>query len=263
VIDAAAMISIGGQQTAVVDVGEGPPLVVLHSLALDWRIVRGLLPALAGHRVLAYDLRAHGASSAAPSSFSLEACADDLIELLDALAVGRACLAGFSLGGAIAQLAALRAPQRVRSLVLVCTMAQARRELYLERALAAERAGTTAVQVDATLRRWFTPEALAAGPAFVDYARDCVLRASVAQWSAWWRRFATFDIRAQLGAIGCPVTLIAGEHDRSTPPSDMEEMARSLPHARLHVLAGASHMAVLEQPERVGELVRGHLAIRP
>jgi 3-oxoadipate enol-lactonase len=182
---APSVVRVGGHDTAVVDAGDGPPLVVLHSLGLDSRVVDGVAPLLRSScRLIAYDLRSHGLSAAPPSTFDLERCAADLVELLDALQLECAHVAGFSLGGAIAQLAALAAPQR-----------------------------------------WFSAPALAAGPWYVDYARHCVRRASVAQWSGWWRSFATLDIADRIDAIGCPTTVVAGEHDLSTLPSEMAAMA--------------------------------------
>ncbi len=182
------------------------------------------------------------------------------IDLLDVLGLEHAHVAGFSLGGAVAQLAALAAPERISSLVLVCTMARAKPELYLERALAAEEHGSTEVQVAPTLRRWFSDEALATNPWYVRYARERIRHASVAHWSHWWRSFSTLDILDDIAAIGCPTTVVAAEHDRSTFPSEMQELAERLPNATFHVVPNGSHLTVLEHPDRIAELVRAHLA---
>lgn len=255
------VIRLGDHETAFINVGKGPPLVVLHSLGLDWRVARSLLPKLTGvGRVLAYDLRSHGSNSAGPETFSLERCASDLLEFLDALEIGRAHLAGFSLGGAVAQLAALAAPDRIASLVLVCTMAKAKTELYLERARAAEEHGTTAVQLTPTLRRWFSDAALTQNPWYVRYARERVRTATARQWSQWWRSFSSFDIVDQLTRITCPALVVAGEHDVATTPAEMLQMAESLPNSVFHIVPGGSHMSVLERPSSVAELVTTHLA---
>ncbi len=254
-------IRLPDHETALVDVGNGPPLVVLHSLGLDWGIARGLAPLLADSaRVVAYDLRSHGASTAPATTFGLERCAADVVAVLDALCMEQAHVAGFSLGGAVAQLTALAAPERISSLVLVCTMARAKRELYLERARAAEKHGSTEVQVVPTLRRWFSDEALATNPWYVHYARERIRRASVAQWSHWWRSFATLDISEDIAAIRCPTTVVAGEDDRSTFPSEMQEMAGLIPGATFHVVPDGSHLTVLEHPDRIAALVQAHLA---
>jgi 3-oxoadipate enol-lactonase len=260
-VEAQAVV-VGDHATPVTDVGDGPPLLVIHSLGLDRRLVAGLVPHLSATRVIAYDLRSHGASTAPPSSFDLPACAADALALLDALGLERAHVAGFSLGGAIAQLAALRAPERVASLVLACTMVRAKRDAYLERARAAEEHGSTEVQVAPTLQRWFSDAALAAEPPYVHYARERVRAASVAQWSAWWRAFSTFDAGARLGELRCPTTVVAGEHDRSTPPAEMRELAERIAGASFHVVPGGSHLTVLEQPAAVAALIGAHLAAR-
>lgn len=258
--EAARMLPVADHETRVVDIGHGEPLIVLHSLGLDSRSVRDFAAVVSGSaRLVAYDLRSHGASTAAPGSFDLSRCATDVIELLDLLDIQQAHVAGFSLGGAIAQIAALRFPERVRSLVLVCTMSVAKPQLYLERARAAEQSGSTAIQVAPTLRRWFSDRALTEHPWYVRYARERVRRASVQQWSRWWRSFARLDISGDINRINCPTTLVAAEGDRSTPPDEMVKMAASIPGATFHVIPDGSHLAILEQPRVIAMEILEHL----
>jgi 3-oxoadipate enol-lactonase len=252
--------AIRDQEFSIVRSGSGPPLVVLHSLGLDWRVSRDLFPQLyTTAEIVAYDLRSHGTSSAPPGTFSLERCAEDVIDLLDKLEISRAHLAGCSLGGAIAQIAALRAPKRIESLILVCTMAQAKSDLYLQRAEAAESCGTTRPQIAPTLRRWFSDQALTESPWYVRYARERVRRASVAQWSCWWRRFAELNILGDLRRLDVPTTLIAAVGDRSTPPEEMKQMADVIPAAELEVIPQGSHLIPFENPSAVAAHIKAHL----
>lgn len=100
--------------------GDGAPLLLIHGLGsstLDWA------PQVAHFserfRVITLDVRGHGRSDKPPGPYSVPIFAGDLVELLDALHIESAHLAGISMGGMIAFQLAVDAPQRVRSLTIV------------------------------------------------------------------------------------------------------------------------------------------------
>jgi len=104
----------------VTDVGDGAPVVLLHGLSATHRYVVMGSKALerAGHRVVAYDARGHGASPPA-ASYDYPEMAGDLVAVLDARGLGRVVLAGASMGAHTALRLALDAPERVAGLVVV------------------------------------------------------------------------------------------------------------------------------------------------
>jgi len=71
-----------------------------------------------------------------------------------------------------------------------------------------------------------------------------------------------YDARGFLSEIDVPVLLMAGEHDRFTPPEYSEEMARAIPQSTLHVVRGATHTLPVEQPDWVRLKVRRFLERR-
>jgi pimeloyl-ACP methyl ester carboxylesterase len=105
-----------GVRVHVAEAGDGPPLVLLHGWPQHWWAWRKVIPALAEERrVLCPDLRGLGWSDAPPGSYAKEQWAADTVALLDALDLDRVDLAGHDWGGLVALLAALRAPERVRT----------------------------------------------------------------------------------------------------------------------------------------------------
>ncbi len=112
-----------GVRLAVQDAGEGVPVVLLHGLTATRRYVVMGSRALerGGHRVIAYDARGHGESTAAPTpaAYGYGALADDLRAVLDGLGVERAVLAGASMGAHTLLRFALDAPERVAGLVVI------------------------------------------------------------------------------------------------------------------------------------------------
>src|SRR5215510_13147405 len=99
-------VRVVGQEIACrIDGPEDAPAVVLaHGILADHRVWDSVAQRLAGRfRVVRYDLRGHGGSSAPPGPYTMEQLADDVPALLDALGIAQAHLAGSSLGGMLAQ----------------------------------------------------------------------------------------------------------------------------------------------------------------
>lgn len=103
--------------------GDGPPVVLLHGLTASHRyVVMGSRHLeRAGHRVLAYDARGHGASDPAPTpdAYGYDALADDLVAVLAEHDLPRAVLVGASMGAHTAVRVALQRPELVSGLVVV------------------------------------------------------------------------------------------------------------------------------------------------
>lgn len=102
--------------------GDGDPVVFVHGSMSDRRMWDDQLRALGdAYRVLAYSRRYHWPNEPIPheTDYSMVEHTDDLIALIHALGRGPAHLVGASYGGFLSLLAAIRAPEAVRSLVLV------------------------------------------------------------------------------------------------------------------------------------------------
>jgi pimeloyl-ACP methyl ester carboxylesterase len=107
----------------VTEAGEGTPVVLLHGLTATNRYVVMGSKALerSGHRVIAYDARAHGQSDPAPSAdaYRYEDLRDDLVRVMDERGIERAVLAGASMGAHTILRLALEQPERAAALVIV------------------------------------------------------------------------------------------------------------------------------------------------
>jgi 3-oxoadipate enol-lactonase/4-carboxymuconolactone decarboxylase len=74
---------------------------------------------------------------------------------------------------------------------------------------------------------------------------------------------AAFDVRDRLGEVGARVLAVAGAEDVATPVADLQLLAAGIPDASLVVLAGAAHLAPIERPEAVADLLLRHLGPSP
>lgn len=239
---------------------DAPVLVFGNSLGSTLEMWDPQVPRLAERfRVVRYDLRGHGDSPVPPGPYDVDALGHDLVALLDRLGIQRASLVGLSLGGLLSMWVASAAPERVDRLVLCCTSATfAPPEPWRERAALVRARGMDAV-ADVVVGRWFTPDFAAAHPDVVRRMRAMIASTPPAGYAACCEAVGAADLRPALGAIRAPTLVIGGAEDPAVPRERSEELAHGIPNAHLEFVP-AAHLANVEQPERVTDLIAEHLA---
>jgi 3-oxoadipate enol-lactonase len=248
--------------------GEGAPLVLWPSLLTDGGMWRFQVPRLAErHRVLTIDPPGHGRSARVGRAYTLDDCAEAVLEVLDANGIGRAHYAGLSWGGMAGMRIALRAPHRLRSLALLDTNADretpAKLPAYRAMALISRLFGSGVPPVLKRLDAIFLAERTRRErPDVVREFRDQIVRMdpSSVRHAVDAVMFHRADIRPLLGAIRTPVLVAVGAEDVATPPSRSRDIADRIPGARYVEIPGAGHLSALDQPERVTELLLEFLA---
>ena len=244
---------------------EAPTVVLMHSFLCDTTMWGPIPEALAErYRVLNVDLRGHGRSTAPSADYALEDQADDVLALLDRLAIDRAALVGLSQGGMTALRLALARPERVRALVLLDTSADPETPLNRAKYLAMAASVLVVGLTDVVARQ---VEPLMFSDNFLEHHRDAVER-EVARWRAMdrrgvWRATRAValrtDISARLREIAAPTLVAVGEHDRALPVPRSRRLAEGIYGAMLATIPRAGHLSVVEQPEDGTRLVRGFL----
>jgi pimeloyl-ACP methyl ester carboxylesterase len=252
-------LQLAGVSTAVLEGGDGTPVVLLHgpsAYAAHWM---GVIPGLvASHRVIAPDLPGHGASEAAGSPLNAERVLEWLGALIERTCTSPPALVGQLLGGAIAARFAIDHGDRLSRLVLVDTFGLSEFQpapefgLALHQFLAQPTARThqglwrhCAFDLDRLRQRmgerWGTFEAYN-----LERARTPGVQAALATLM---ERFGMPAIpSADLARIAVPATLIWGRHDRATPLS-VAEAASARYGWPLHVIENANDDPPVEQPE--------------
>ena len=246
---------------SVMDVGQGPPLVMLHAAATSGRIWWQHIPRLARRfRVLTIDLPGHGQSPKPKGPLSLEGMSAELYQTLQALNLSRVHLVGLSLGGMVAQMLAVDHPSSVCSLTLcdtICEIGSPQAQVLEERARAVEEGGMSAI-VKSTLERWFSLGFSAHHPDVVAEVEKLLLAADPIVNAQTWRAIAKLNVVSRLPKLHLPALVINGSLDNSIPPGGGERLANLL-GARLVELPGCAHMAPLEAPEKFMDLLESFL----
>jgi 3-oxoadipate enol-lactonase len=233
-------------------------VVFLPSLGADASLWDPQIDAFSDrYTVVALNTGGHDGTS---ENIGLDAYADDVRIVLDAVGSTWAHIVGLSLGGMVAQHFALAHPDRVRSLTLINTASRLPDggAIYRERAATVERDGVASL-ADTALARWFTSPFLTSDPPIVRHIRAMLHTADAAAYAAAARSIAGLNTYEQLGRIASPTLVIRGAEDVSMPPGSSEEIALRVPRSRLEVMDGLAHLAPVEAPQRFNEVLRAFL----
>jgi 3-oxoadipate enol-lactonase/4-carboxymuconolactone decarboxylase len=205
--------------------------------------------------VVAWDLPGHGPNrESAPADLTVAELAARVLDLV----AGPFHYAGDSVGGAVGLQLALDAPDRLQSLVMICSGARlGTPESWRERIDRVSRAGTS-VMVGPSAERWFAAGFLEREPDRGGALLRVLADIDDAGYLAVCHALATFDLRDRLPDVAVPVLAVAGSEDTVTPPSSLQEVADGVPDGRLVVLDGVGHLAPIERPEDVARLVLDH-----
>jgi 3-oxoadipate enol-lactonase len=209
--------------------GDGPVVVLSKSLGSTYGMWDAQVAALEERfRVVRYDTCGHCGSPVPDGPYTIDDLADDLVALLDRLA-------------------------------LLCTGAQLPPTSSWTDRAATVRAGGSVAVVKTVVERWFTPEHLVAHPD-VREAHEAMVAATPAEgYAGCCGAIAALDLRGDLASITAPTLAIAGADDPATPPDKLEGIAAGLPDARLLVVPRAAHLANAERPEIITPVLIEHL----
>ena len=240
--------------------GTGAPVVLVHGIGADLEMWQPVVARLAPtHRVIRYDMLGHGASARPPGPYRLGDFVRQLEQLADGLGLERFALAGFSMGGLVAQGFALAQGARLARLILLNTVfdrSPAERAAIAARVRAIADGGYPA-SIGPALERWFTPAFRAQRPDVVAEVRRRMETKDVAAYAAAYAVFATADaeLAPALGRIAVPTVIVTGAEDQRSTPAMTQAMGERLPRARVHIVVGQRHMTPLEVPDLVAAII--------
>lgn len=215
-----------------------------------------------GWGVLLHDFRGQLMSDKPPGPYSFERHVEDLRTLLDGLNIGGVHLIGTSYGGEVGLYAAVRHPERVRSLAVIDSASEldALLETFVRSWV------MLACQQTARQFYWAAIPSLYS-TAFIEGNRE-LLEERLEDFAALpeeyfagqrtlYEAFLGLNLTGQLTSIRCPTLVICGEEDLLKPPRFSRLIAERVPDCELVLLPGCGHAAFLEQPETIRSLLYG------
>jgi 3-oxoadipate enol-lactonase len=267
-------VEVPGGRLRVVDEGDGPPVVLVHAGIAQLESWDGFVPLLvdAGYRVVRYDARGWGESTADDVAFSERA---DLIAVLDATGIGRAALVGNSRGGSNAFDTAIEYPDRIVAVVGVgaglggfdgdVTPEEGTLFTEMDRLESLDPPDPAAV-AEIDVRVWVD------GPGQPATRVPAWIREAIRGWDApLYAEGHVFGERlrldppaaARLDDLRVPVLAIAGALDVSEVAQTAHHLEAHAPMARALVWPDVAHMVGMEAPERLAAAIVGFLEPLP
>ena len=237
-----------------------PALVLSNSLGTNFSMWDAQAPAFERRfRLLRYDMRGHGKSSAPPPPYTVSELAQDALALADSLNIARFHFCGLSIGGMIGMAIALQAPARLHKLILSNTSPKiGSDEFWNSRIQTVETKGMKEV-ARAVTARWFTPAFQSSTPEKVASAIEVLESLDPQGYVGGCTAVRDFDFRANVRQIRTPTLVIAGTHDPAATPADGRLLAEQIPAARYREL-NASHLSNIEDSAQFNEAVLSFLA---
>ena len=240
----------------------GEPLVCIHGVGSYLEAWNGVAERLRDRfAVLTFDLRGHGRSSRMKGRYEIDDFVAETLALAEHAGFTTFHLAGFSLGGLIAQRLALTHPERLRRLVLLSTVAGRTPEerQAVRGRLAALVESNASAHHAASLSRWLTEDFQDRNPDVIaelrrrdaENDRDC--------YAAAYRVLAETDFGGILDRITCPTLIVTGEDDQGSSPRMARLMHEQIQGSQLAILPCLRHSILIEAPARVAAVMADFL----
>lgn len=234
--------------------GDGPPVIFVHGYTTTSNFWWHQIPDLAKrYRTVRFDLRGHG-DSGKPDNipYTIEGFAQDLSNVMDALAIDSAVIFGLSMGGAVVMRFALDHPERVLGLGLIGTtacglgpMVQSNNVLTRIGEIGTEAASQEVIShsfskhTDAAIVEWAKREVVKT-PQHVAEPAICSLDA--------------FDVRKELHNLHVPTLIVVGAEDQITPVASSQFLHSAIAGSKLHVIPKAAHFPMLERSHTFNQI---------
>jgi pimeloyl-ACP methyl ester carboxylesterase len=259
-------VRANGIQLEVEEWGSGEPLLLIMGLGASketWAAQRDAFGA--SHRVIAFDNRGAGRSDCPPAPWTVTDMAADAVGVLDALGVERADVLGVSMGGMIAQELAIRAPARVRHLILAMSFARpdvTRRTFLLHRRWARLQGADVRGESVACLP-WLLSPRLLNDPVRLEAVLEFVGAMPFMNAEAYSHQVDAIlehDTLARLHTVRAPTLVIATAEDVLTPVFLSREIAEAIPDAELVILPFGNHAVQIEYADDFNRVVLDWMA---
>ncbi len=242
---------------------DAPCIALIHGLGLSRDIWQPLLAQFTPHyRVLNYDLYGHGDSAVAPEPASLTVFSNQLANLMEHTGIAKAAIVGFSIGGMINRRFAMDHAEKTSSLVILNSphdRGEDAQQQVEARAAQVRDQGAMATLDDA-LKRWFTPDYLADGPAIntVRQWRAQVDAEGYAQ-AAWVLANGVRELINPVQKIQCPALVVTCENDTGSTVKMSHDIAAEIDNSSVMIVPRLQHLGLMQEPQLFSRAIRDFL----
>ena len=241
---------------------QSPVLVLSHALGTNLTLWDHQVEVLqSSFRILRYDSRGHGQSSANHGPYTISMLASDVLTLLDELGVARAHFCGVSMGGLVGQYLAVHHPERVEMLVLSNTAAKiGTAAKYDRRIQEVTKAGMTEV-VDEVLEGWFSNRFRGMQPSIVASFAEALRQTSPEGYIGCCQAVRDADLSEDVERIKASTLIIAGTEDQATTVAASQFLHQKIQGSQMIALESA-HLCCIEAAREFTEYLNRFLTTK-
>lgn len=242
-----------------------PAVVMCHSILSDSRMWQAQSELLVGFglQTVRIDARGHGGSRTQTDRCTMDDLGEDVLAVMDALAIRQAHFVGLSLGGMAGFGLGIRHPDRFLSLCLCDARADAPPAVaapWDERIALALAEGSCATLGPPTVERWFGKPFVDANPAVVQPLLEAAAAVQVEGFVACARAIQQLAYLDDASRIRLPVSLIVGRND-GVLPAAMADLQQRIPGSTLELIDGAGHLPNIDQPDAFNAALARHFRV--
>ena len=272
ITDSDVSITVNDITVSYKDQGDGNiPIIFIHGFPFSYEMWNPQIDFFRKtHRVIAYDIRGFGRSTAGSTKPTIDLYADDLIGFMDALNIHKSIICGLSMGGYIVLNAIYRYPERFSGIVLsdtqcIADTAEVKEKRFESIAQIEERGKEDFAS--SFVKNAFSELSQTKKLEAIEEIKDTILSTSNETITAALKALAERqEMCATLPNITVPTLVICGEQDKVTPVKQAEFLVTNIGSAEIKIIEGAGHLSNLEQPEVFNQSVAdfvGKLIDRP
>jgi 3-oxoadipate enol-lactonase len=261
-------INANNQTVSYIDEGpiNSPTIIFIHGFPLNktmWNKQIGELKE--NYRVIAYDIRGYGNSSADDCDFSIELFVNDLLSLMDALKIAKTILCGFSMGGYIALNAVGNYPERFNALLLSDTNCiDDILEVKEKRMKSIESIKEKGLEQYAgeSLKKLFAPISFSKHIEEITIVREMIMKTS--KQSLYKTLHALAERKetcTKLHQIKVPTLIMVGKEDEITPPDVALSMHEKIKGSTIHIIDDAGHLSNMEKSKEFNNQIIRFLSL--
>ena len=258
-----ATIRVTGARVEYRQDGEGPDLLLLHSLLTEMSVFDPIVPALArNHRVTRLNLPGFGASDPVELS-SVAEHADHVARVMEALSLPpTADVFGNGFGAFVALELAIRHGIRIGKLMVADTAPGFPEPAKAPFRGMAEKVRTTGISaiLDTAIGRMFPPAFQSAHPELVGARKAALAPVDATCFARACLALAALDLRSRLATIRNPTLVMCGALDQTTPPALARDVASAIPGALYRVIEDSGHCPMLEQPKALVSMLESFIS---
>lgn len=259
-------INLNGITVCYDDLGMGTiPVLFIHGFPFDkssWQPQMEFLKKT--NRVIAYDIRGFGKSTAGNEIASIDLFADDLIKLMDSLQIEKAIVCGLSMGGYILLNAVFRYPKRFEGIILCDTQCLADSPATKEKrykSITQIKAGGLKNYTETFVINVFCRETLVSKKELVEKIKDVIVSTSPVTITQSLSALAERrEMCTSLNEISIPALILCGKEDAATMLAQSEYLNHHIANSTLHYIERAGHLSNLEQPDEFNNLLIGFIS---